>query len=58
MSDPYLYYYSIKDTSVCDHLDFYCLKFKYEVNHDILLFILAPGYTATTWIRFAGDILF
>ena len=38
MSDPYLYYNSIKDNPVCGHLDF-----KYEVNHDILLFILAPG---------------
>ena len=44
MSDPYLYYNSIKDTPVCSHLDFNCLKFKYEVDHDILLFILAPGY--------------
>ena len=41
MSDPYLYYNLIKDTSVCGHLDFNCLKLKYEVNHDILLFILA-----------------
>ena len=49
MSDPYLYYYSIKDTPVCGHLDFNCLKLKYEVNHDILLFILAPGYTVSTW---------
>ena len=31
MSDPYLYYKSIKDTPVCGHLDFNCLKFKYEV---------------------------
>ena len=30
-------------------LDFYCLKLKYELNHDILLFILAPGYTVSTW---------
>ena len=22
---------------------------KYEVNHDILLFILAPGYKVSTW---------
>ena len=44
MSDPYLCYNSIKDTPVCSHLDFNCLKFKYEVDHDILLFILAPGY--------------
>ena len=50
MSDPYLYYNSIKDTPVCDHLDFNCLKLKYEGNHDILLFILAPGYAAvSTW---------
>ena len=49
MSDPYLHYNSIKDTSVCGHLDFNCLKLKYEVNHDILLFILAPGYTVSTW---------
>ena len=48
MSDPYLYYNSIKDTPVCGHLDFNCLKLKYEVNHDILLFILAPGYTVST----------
>ena len=26
MSDPYLYYNSIKDTHVCGHLDFNCLK--------------------------------
>ena len=58
MSDPYLYYNSIKDTPVFGHLDFNCLKLKYEVNHDILLFILAPGYTVSTWIRFAGDVLF
>ena len=44
MSDPYLYYNSIKDNPVCGHLDF-----NYEVNHDILLFILAPGYTVSTW---------
>ena len=49
MSDPYLYYNSIKDTPVCGHLDFYCLKLQYEVYHDILLFILAPGYTLSTW---------
>ena len=49
MSDPYLYYNSIKDTPVCGHLDFNCLKLKYEVYHDILLFILAPGYTVSTW---------
>ena len=48
MSDPYLYYNSIKDTPVFGHLDFNCLKLKYEVNHDILLFILAPGYTVIT----------
>ena len=34
MSDPYLYYNSIKDTPVCGHLDLNCLKFRYEVNHD------------------------
>ena len=45
ISDPYLYYNSIKDTSVCGNLDLNCLKLKYEVNHEILLFILAPGYT-------------
>ena len=44
-----MYYYSIKDTPVCDHLDFNCLKLKYEVNTDILLFVLAPGYTVSTW---------
>ena len=44
MSDPYLYYKFIKDTPVCGNLNFNCLKLKYEVNHDILLFILAPGY--------------
>ena len=49
MSDPYLYYNSIKDTPVCGNLDFNCLKLKFEVNHDILLFILAPGYTVSTW---------
>ena len=49
MSDPYLYYNSIKDPLVCGHLDFNCLKLKYGVNHDILLFILAPGYTVSTW---------
>ena len=48
MSDPYLYN-SIKDTPVCGHLDFNCLKLKYEVNHDILLFIFAPGYTVSNW---------
>ena len=48
MSDPYLYYNSIKGTPVCGHLDFNCLKLKYEVNHGILLFILAPGYTVST----------
>ena len=32
MSDPYLYYKSIKDTSVRGHLDFNCLKLKYEVK--------------------------
>ena len=30
MSDPYLYYNSIKDTPVCGQLDFYCLKLKYD----------------------------
>ena len=49
MSDPYLYYNSVKVTPVCGHLDFNCLKLKHEVNHDILLFILAPGYTVSTW---------
>ena len=49
MSDPYLYYNSIKDTPVCGHLDLNCLKLKCQVNHDILLFILAPGYTVSTW---------
>ena len=49
MSDPYLYYNSIKDTSICGHLNFNCLKLKYEVNHDILLFVLAPGYKLSTW---------
>ena len=39
MRDPYLYYTSIKNTPVCGHL-----VFKYEVDHDILLVILAPGY--------------
>ena len=32
MSDPYLYYNSIKDTPVCGHLDFNCLELKYEVK--------------------------
>ena len=36
MCDPYLYCNSIKDTPVCGHLDFNCLKLKYEVNHDSL----------------------
>ena len=49
MSDPYLYNNSIKDTPVCGHLDLNCLKLKYEVNNDILLFILAPGYTVSAW---------
>ena len=49
MSDPYLYYNSIKVIPVCGHLDFNCLKIKYKVNHDILLLILAPGYTVSTW---------
>ena len=53
MSDPNLYYNSIKNTPVCGHLDFNCLKLKYEVNHDILLFIFAPGYTVSHW-----DVLF
>ena len=48
MSDPYLYYNSIKDIPVCGHLDFNCHKLKYEVNYDILLFILAHGYTVST----------
>ena len=34
MSDPYLYYTSIKNTPVCGHLEFNCLKLKYEVNPD------------------------
>ena len=29
MSDPYLYYNSIKDNPVCGHLDFIYLKLKY-----------------------------
>ena len=49
MSDPYLYYNSIKYTPFCGHLDFNCLKLNYEANHEILLFILAPGYTLSTW---------
>ena len=49
MSDPYLYFNSIKDTPVCGHLHFNYLKLKYDPNHDILLFILAPGYTVSTW---------
>ena len=49
MSDPYLYFNSIKYNPVCGHLDFNYLKLKYKVNHDILLFILAPGYTISTW---------
>ena len=49
MSDPYLYYNSIEATPVCGHLDFNCLKLKYEDKYDILLFILAPGYTVSTW---------
>ena len=49
MSDTYLYYNSIKDTPICGHLDFNCLKLKCEVNHDIQLFILAPGYTVSIW---------
>ena len=49
MRDPHLYYNSITDTPVCGHLDFNCLKLKYEVNHDILLFILTPGYTVSIW---------
>ena len=31
VSDPYLYYKSIKETPVCGHLYFNCLKLKYEV---------------------------
>ena len=54
MSDPFLYYKSIKDTHVCGHLDFNCPKLKYGVNHDIVLFILAPGYTVSTWGCVAG----
>ena len=49
MSDPYLYYNSIKGIPVCGHLDLNCLKLKYKVNHNILLFILVPGYTVSTW---------
>ena len=49
MSDPYLYYSPIKDTPVCGHLNLNCLQLQYEVNHDILLFILTPGYTVSTW---------
>ena len=33
MSDPYLYYNSIKDTPVCGHMDFNCLKLKYDRVH-------------------------
>ena len=58
MSDPYLYYISIKDTPVCGHLDLNFLMLKYEVNHDILLFILAPGYTVSTITKFAMNMLF
>ena len=58
MSDPYLYYNSIKDTPACGHLDLNCLQLKYEVNHDILLFILATGYIVSTLIRFVGDVSF
>ena len=58
MSDPYLYYNSIKGTPAWGHLDLNCLKLKCKVNHDILLFIHAPGYTVSTWIRFVGDVLF
>ena len=39
----------MKDTPVCGHLGFNCHNLKYEVNHDILLFILAPGYKVSTW---------
>ena len=39
----------LKIPPVCGHLDFNCRKLKYVVNHDILLFILAPGYTVSTW---------
>ena len=31
MSDPYLYYKSIKDTPVCGDPDFNCIKLKDEV---------------------------
>ena len=31
VSDTYLYNKSIKDTPVCGHLDFNCLKLKYKV---------------------------
>ena len=48
-SDPYLFYKSIKGTPVCGNLDFNCLKLKFEVNYDFLLFILAPGSTVSIW---------
>ena len=43
LSRDVLSYIPIKDTSVCGHH----LKLRFEVNHDILLLILAPGYTVT-----------
>ena len=49
MSGPYLYYNPIKGTPVCGHLEFNCLKLKFEVNHDILLSILSLGYAVSTW---------
>ena len=36
MSDPYLYFNSIKDTPVCGHLDFNCLKDTYFVIYWII----------------------
>ena len=30
-------------------LGLYLSLVKFEVNHDILLFIIAPGYTVSTW---------
>ena len=32
MSDPYIYYKTIKDTPVCGQLDFNCLKLKYKLR--------------------------
>ena len=53
MSDPYLYYNSIKDTPVFGHLDFNCLKLKYEVNYDI-----CPRLYNKPEFRSPGDVLF